>query len=42
MGVAVIGNMFSGKFSLNAFWFGIIGAFVFLIFGYLLDKMEIN
>lgn len=41
MGVAVVGNMLSDKFSLLAWFIGVVTAFVFLIFGYLMDKKEV-
>ncbi|MBI4689000.1 MAG: hypothetical protein HY754_01810 [Nitrospirae bacterium] len=36
----LLGNLLSDKFSIYAFWFGLISAFIFLIVGYVLDKKE--
>ena len=42
MGLAVIGNLISDKFSLTALCIGFICTLIFLIFGYLLDKEEVE
>ena len=42
MGLAVVGNLLSDKFSRNTFWIGIITTSVFLIMGFLIDRTEVN
>jgi len=42
MGVAVVGNLLSDKFSRNTFWIGVIATFVFLIMGFLIDLTEVS
>ena len=42
MGVAVIGNVISDKFSNHNFWIGLITACVLLIIGFFIDRMEVN
>ena len=41
MGVAVVGNFISNKFSLKTLWIGLVVALIFLTFGHLLDR-EVN
>lgn len=42
MGLAVVGNLVSDKFSTYTFWIGLIGVCIFLITGFFIDKMEVN
>ena len=42
MGLAVIGNFISDKLSLEALWIGLVCTLVFLIFGHLLDRLEVK
>ena len=42
MGVAVVGNLLSDKFSRNTFWIGVIATFAFLIMGFLIDLTEVS
>lgn len=42
MGVAVVGNFISDKFSKNTFWIGLVGVCIFLITGFFIDRMEVN
>ena len=42
MGLAVVGNFISDKFSLKALWIGLVCTLIFLIFGHLLDRLEVN
>ena len=41
MGLMVIGNLISDKFSKHSFWIGIVVACIFLIMGLLIDRMEV-
>jgi len=42
MGLAVIGNLISDKFSKHTLWIGLIGVMLFLIAGFIIDIMEVN
>jgi len=42
IGLPVVGNMLSGKFSWKVLATGLVAAFGFFIIGYLLDKKEVN
>lgn len=42
MGLAVIGNLVSDKFSTHTFWIGLISACAFLVIGFLIDRTEVN
>lgn len=42
MGLAVIGNLLSEKFSRHTFWIGLIAVFAFLIMGFYFDRKEVN
>lgn len=41
MGIAVIGNLISEQFSSKALWIGLGVAVIFLMFGYILDRLEV-
>ena len=40
IGLMVIGNLLSDRFSIYTFWIGIGVALIFLVFGHLLDRLE--
>ena len=42
LGIAVIGNIVSDKFYLNAILIGLITGIAFLFIGYMLDKKEVS
>jgi len=42
MGIAVVGNFISDKFSWGALWIGLITAIVLLIIGFVIDLMEVS
>jgi len=42
IGLPVVGNMLSDKFSWKVLATGLVAAFGFFIIGYLLDKKEVN
>ena len=42
MGLGVIGNLISDKFSKHSFWIGLTGVVFFLIAGFVIDIMEVN
>ncbi len=42
MGLAVIGNFLSNNLSMTALGIGLSCTLIFLIFGHLLDRLEVN
>ena len=42
MGLGVIGNLISDKFSKHTLLIGLIGVVFFLIAGFVIDRMEVN
>ena len=42
MGIAVVGNFISDKFSWRALGIGLITAIVLLIIGFVIDRMEVS
>ena len=42
MGFTVVGNFVSNKFSLKTLLIGLVAALIFLIFGHLLDRLEVD
>ncbi len=42
VGLPVLGNVLSDKFSIKTLWIGVIIALVFLVIGLLLDRWEVN
>ena len=42
MGLMVIGNLISDKFSKHSLWIGLVVACIFLIMGVLIDRMEVT
>jgi len=42
MGLGVIGNLISDKFSKHTLWIGLIGVVFFLISGFVIDRMEVK
>ena len=42
IGLPVLGNVLSDKFSVKALWIGVMSASVFLVVGLLLDRWEVD
>ena len=42
MGIGAVGNLISDKFSAHTLWIGLIGATVFLLTGFVIDRLEVN
>ena len=42
IGLPVLGNVLSDKFSIKTLWIGVVIAMVLLVVGFLLDRWEVN
>lgn len=42
IGLPVLGNVLSDKFSFKTLWIGVVIALILLVVGFLLDRLEVN